>query len=256
MGRTFLCGDIHGIASNFTSRIKWDIEDPQPDDAIICLGDVGIEYGNQVQGALRKAMKKFPGTIYVMRGNHDNRYWRDHVSTIQTYDSYVERPHENWFIEDDLLFYKKYDNIKYIRDEGGVYNINGSNILFIPGAYSIDKYYRLDKGYPYEEEEQLTWVEQNNILTLAEQYKNQIDYVCSHTSPLCVQPYYKDLFLDFIDQSRVDKNMEMFLDEVYRILGKNVKRWYFGHFHDDRNISTNFTMLYNIIVKLGEKIER
>ena len=244
MNNIYVTGDIHGNSISFRQRIQNYIPDADETDSLICLGDVGLEYGNKTQGNLRKQMSHFPGTIYVMRGNHDTRYWRDHENSI-----------DSWVIENDLLYRKKYDNIKYIKDSGGLYNINGNNILFIPGAYSIDKYYRLDNGFPYEFEEQLKWHEQNNIFNIVTQ-NQKIDYVCSHTAPLCVYPYFKDLFLNFVDQSQVDNNMEKFLNEIYILIGKSVKRWYFGHFHDDRDVSTNFTMLYTEIVKLGEKLER
>ena len=264
MGRIFIMGDLHGLATNFTSRIKWYIQDPQEDDIIICAGDVGLEYGNQVQGSLKKAMKKFPGTIYVIRGNHDNRYWRNHTDVIETYTDYIEKPNDGWAFDNDtfptLLYQKKYPNILYVKDGGGVYTINGYRFLFIPGAYSVDKDYRLSRGYPYEPEEQLTWLEENQLLSAIE-YCNtpeetalnslRIDYVVSHTAPLGTQPYYKDLFLNFVDQSTVDKHMEYFLDEVYNLLDNNFKHWYFGHFHDDRTFG-KFTMLYTKIQEIGE----
>ena len=254
MGRTFVCGDIHGVAANFTSRVKWDIDNPKEDDIIICVGDVGLEYGNQVQGSLKKAMRKFPGTIYVMRGNHDNRYWRDHTETIETYMDYIEKPKAGWAFDDDtfptLLYQKKYPNILYVRDGGGVYTINGHRFLFIPGAYSVDKEYRLAKGLPYEPQEQLTWLEENQLLAAIED-SLEIDYVISHTAPLGTQIYYKDLFLDFIDQSAVDQHMEYFLDEVYHQLNGKFKHWYFGHMHDDRQFG-KFTMVYTKIQEIGE----
>lgn len=256
MGRTFIFGDIHGIFSNFTSRVNWYIQEPKEDDVIICCGDVGLEYGNQIHGSLKKAMKKFPGTVYIMRGNHDNRYWRDHTETIETMSSYIRKPVDGWLFNNDeypsYLYQKKYPNIKYIQDEGGIYDINGHRFLFVPGAYSVDKEYRLAKGYPYELQEQLTWTEENQLLRDIESWKNSIDYVISHTAPLGTQPYYKDLFLDFVDQSKVDKHMEYFLDEVYNLLDNNFKHWYFGHFHDNRSFG-KFTMLYTKVAEIGEE---
>ena len=264
MGRIFIMGDTHGLASNFTSRVNWYIDNPREDDVIICVGDVGLEYGNQVQGALKKAMKKFPGTIYVMRGNHDNRYWRDHTETIETYIGYIEKPCNGWMFDNDtfptLLYQKKYPNILYVKDGGGVYTINGYRFLFIPGAYSVDKEYRLAKGLPYEPQEQLTWIEENQILSAID-YCNtpcetalnslEIDYVISHTAPLGTQIYFKDLFLDFIDQSTVDNHMEHFLDEVYHQLNNKFKHWYFGHYHSNRSFG-KFTMIYSEVVEIGE----
>lgn len=239
MFNIYLMGDIHGLASSFNFRVQQYINNPSENDIIICLGDTGLEYGNCVQGSLKKAMHRFHGQVYVMRGNHDNRYWEQHQ--------------DQWIIQDNLMYQKKYDNIKYIKDEGDILSINGQNILFIPGAYSIDKDYRLSHNLPYEFKEQLNYFEMCDLYDKAA--ATHIDYVISHTSPLCVEDSYKDLFLDFIDQSKVSKTMEKFLDEIYVLVGKDVKRWYFGHFHDDRNIPPNFTMLYSQVVKLGESVE-
>ena len=255
MSRTFLMGDLHGVAANFISRVKWNIDNPKEDDVIICVGDVGLEYGNQIQGALKKAMKKFPGKIYVIRGNHDNRYWRDHTKVNQ---ENLIVPTSGWHYDNPqypmLLIQNKYPNICYIRDEGGIYNIKDRTFLFIPGAYSIDKEYRLNNNFPYEYEEQLSLVEKNKLYDEIEQYINgggRIDYIVSHTAPLGTEPYYKNLFFSFIDQSKVDKSMEYFLDEIENLLHNNYKHWYFGHFHDNKDFG-KFTMLYDKVVQIGD----
>lgn len=255
MGRIFMCGDLHGSAIDFKQRVNNYIPEPQEDDIIICCGDVGLEYGGQIQGALKKAMSKFPGTIWVMRGNHDNRYWKCHTKTMK---GYVEKPNKNWHFDNDisptLLIQDKYPNIWYVRDEGGIYNINGYNFLFIPGAYSVDRYYRLNTGRPYEPAEQLTWSEENQLLASLEyslSIGKHIDYVVSHTAPLGTQIYFRDLFLSFIDQSAVDSHMEYFLDEIYKILNNDFKCWYFGHYHDTRSFG-KFTMLYHQIQEIGD----
>lgn len=252
MDRIFIMGDLHGSATAFKERVNNYIFEPHLFDTIICVGDVGIQYGEQTQFALKKAMRKFPGTIYIMRGNHDARYWARNTETFKTCSEYIERPINNWVIDGDLLYQKKYPNIKYVRDGGGIYNINGYNFLFIPGAYSVDKQYRLFHNLPYEPQEQLTWLEENKLWTNIENHLslgNRIDYIISHTAPLGTQIYFKDLFLDFIDQSTVDNHMEYFLDEIYKMLNSSFKRWYFGHYHDDRSFG-KFTMLYNKIQEI------
>lgn len=255
MNRIFITGDLHGLASNFIFRLNQYIENPTEEDILICVGDVGLEYGNQIQGALKKAMKKFPGKIYVMRGNHDNRYWRDHTRVNQ---ENLIMPVSNWHYDNPqcpmFLIQNKYPNIFYIRDEGGIYNIEDKTFLFIPGAYSIDKEYRLNNNFPYEYEEQLSLVEKNKLYDKIEQYINnsgRIDYIVSHTAPLGTEPYYKNLFFSFIDQSKVDKSMEYFLDEIENLLHNNYKHWYFGHFHDNKDFG-KFTMLYNKVIQIGD----
>ena len=257
MSKIYIMGDIHGSAGDFTYTVNKYIDNPTAEDIIICAGDVGLEYGNQVQGALKKAMKKFPGKIYIMRGNHDNRYWRDHTEVNQ---ENLIIPTAGWCYDIPecpmFLIQKKYPNIYYIRDEGGIYNIEGRTFLFVPGAYSIDKDYRLNKNLSYEYEEQLSLVEQYLLYSQLKQYiqiGRRIDYVVSHTSPLGLEPYYKDLFLSGIKQSTVDKSTEYFLDEIEKLLHNNYKHWYFGHFHSDRSFG-KFTMLYDEVVELGETV--
>lgn len=74
MSKIFVTGDIHGYTPTFKLRLYYSQYDFQKDDVLICTGDVGIEYGKKVQHTLKEAMRDFPGTIYIMRGNHDNRY--------------------------------------------------------------------------------------------------------------------------------------------------------------------------------------
>lgn len=255
MSNIYITGDIHGNAPSFKQRIKYYIPNATKDDILICAGDVGLEYGSFIQSSLKKAMHQFPGQVYIIRGNHDNRYWANHTTNneadngwqIQSIESFA--PH--------LIYQKKYDNIKYIRDEGDILSIKGNNILFIPGAFSIDGTYRLSNNLPYEYNEQLTYKEMMQLFDKVVEFTqyNTIDYVISHTAPLCTEKNYKDLFLDFIDQTQVNKSMEKFLDEIYTLIQKDVKHWYFGHYHDDRDIAPNFTMLYTEVVKLGDSIE-
>lgn len=83
-----------------------------------------------------------------------------------------------------------------------------------------------------------------------------IDFVIGHTFPLHIEPCYKDLFLDFIDQSTVDKNTEMFLNTLSRDFEKNFafKHYFGGHFHDDRELNNYYTMLYHKIANIEDYI--
>lgn len=257
MTKIWITGDIHGNAASFKQRIEHYILNATEQDILICAGDVGLEYGNQIQGSLKKAMKKFPGSVIVMRGNHDNRYWDRHI--------FNNPDTQNWRYVDDksyppqFIYQKKYPNIWYVRDEGGIVSIGGYMFLFLPGAYSIDKYYRLQNNLPYTFDEQLNYVEMTDLIDKLQNwfyYGGHIDFVISHTFPLSWEPCYKDLFLNFIDQSQVDKNTEKFLDNIEKILDNNYIHWFGGHFHDDRELNEKVTMLYSKIVEIGDYIER
>lgn len=263
MGRIFCCGDVHGAGYDITSLIA-QIKNPAEDDIIIMCGDAGFEYGTYIQGSAKKAAAKFPGIWIVMRGNHDNRYWEEHCEI--RYDNNHEpcqwTPHQGWeFTEDgQYLYQKKYPNIKYVNDTGGLYTINNYNFLFVPGAYSVDKHYRLETRRPWNPKEQLTYKEQHHLLDITiDCNKNNIpiDFVIGHTFPLSKEPWYQHLFLDFIDQSKVDKSTEQFLDILRKEFEKNpaFKHYFGGHFHSDIKMGNKYTMLYHIIAELTDYIE-
>lgn len=244
----WIAGDIHGYAPNWQDVVD-QIPDADKNTKIILCGDVGLEYGEYINGQTKKLMKKFPGEIIVLRGNHDNRYWRDH------YDD------PKWHIEGDYgyaygeyLVQDKYPNIKYINDVGGVYYIDGYHFLMIPGAYSIDKYYRIQNNYSYEPFEQLTKAEMRDIEKKVYIWRNKIDYVVSHTAPRHLEPWFQYLFINNIDQGSVDKTMEKWMDEIAWELehSNNFKHWYFGHFHADIRCGDKYSMLYKIPQKIGE----
>lgn len=242
----YITADIHGDKCEAIGRAE-QISDFDDDNIIIIAGDAGLEYGNYNMGATKKTMNKMPCSWLVMRGNHDNCYYANHWQD------------GDWHIDTTLynapvIIQNKYPNIHYIMDEGGIYNVQDNKILFLPGAYSIDKDYRLIKGWPYNPREQLTEEDFQNLYNDFIESNVAIDYVVSHTCPLQLEPHIQYLFLDFIDQSFVDKRTEKSLDKFYDqiIQKKSFKHWYFGHFHDTKQITDKVTMLYRRVKKLGE----
>lgn len=233
----YVTGDLHGNVAEVRERLA-QIPAPTEDDYIIVAGDAGLEYGGQIMGSVKKVMKKFPGKWIIVRGNHDTRYWRDHW--------------DSWLVTEDgnFLYQKKYPNILYVRDGGQISDIGGYTILFVPGAFSIDKEYRIKRNLLYEYEEQLTESEIANLKLLAENY--QIDFIIGHTYPIGIEPFLRYLFLDNIKQSSVDKTMEYAIEDI---LNQNTtwKHYFFGHMHDDKlNILNKYSLLYHKVINLQD----
>ena len=74
----------------------------------------------------------------------------------------------------------------------------------------------------------------------------EVDYILSHTCPEYMMP--TDLFIDGLDQGRVDRSTEKWLEEIAK--RTKFSKWYFGHFHTNRKY-THFEILYHEIKKLG-----
>ena len=222
MGRVFIRGDCHGkfdFLPLFCEAYQTTIE-----DTLIILGDAGINFWlNNTDRNLKKRISQCPITLFCVHGNHEER-----PQNISTYKAaYYEKYSCNCWYEE------KYPNILFPFN--GTAAFNGKKFLIIGGAYSVDKLYRLERGWSWFESEQLTNLEKEAILLMIEE-ENSFDYILTHTAPLNYEPTY--LFLDFIDQAQVDKSMETFLQVVCERV--DFKHWCFGHYHDDKDLGNGF----------------
>ncbi len=221
-----ITGDTHGRVVERIQNIARDYPNYKPNEtAIIILGDAGINfYLNKSDKKNKYRINKFGYTVYCVRGNHE-----EHPGNIDSMEYIFDEEVGYW-----VYWEEDYPNIRYLAD-GFIYNFKGYRCLVIGGAYSVDKWYRLQsaaaQGSSFSgwfEDEQLTSEEMENIL---ERVKGkEVDFVFTHTCPSSFEP--RDLFLDCINQSTVDKSMEEFLEKIKNKV--NWKIWCFGHFHADR----------------------
>lgn len=232
-------GSINGL-SNFVNSIDTRTSLTK-NDIVVILGDAGIMYGNYVMGDLRRAMAKYPCTFFIMRGNHDKRYGK-----------YAQQHPERWktinFGENEAYVDYKYPNIIYARDDAAIYIIDDIKFLLIPGAYSVDKNYRIMNNMPWEKDEQLTKEELAAAVNLA--WNNDINIILSHTGPLQFQEKMKDLLLDYVINP--DNQMEETMDLIYDTIGQNID-WYWGHFHGTRDFNDNAHLIYQQAVCINKE---
>ena len=215
-----ITGDCHGRVSDRLAHIKDTMPEYEPaETAVIILGDVGFNYyKNKKDRKLKHHAADFGYTLYCLRGNHEDRAC-NMKKPIYVIDE---------FVSGMVLYEEEFPNIRYFMDCVAEYEIMGKKILCIPGAYSVDKWYRLENDWQWFAEEQLTASE----METAEVYFSDkyYDFVFSHTCPIDWEP--ADLFLSMIDQSTVDKTMEVWMGKFKeKFLWKH---WLFGHFHSDR----------------------
>ena len=209
-------GDCHGDMSRF----EWYEYPRDGTTAIIILGDAGVNYYmNKRDNSTKKKLQNSGYQFYLVRGNHEARP-EDCEGIEWNYDENVDG-----IIGIDTNF----PAIHYFCD-GGEYIINSHSCLVIGGAYSVDKYYRINKGYPYQwfENEQLDLKEREEIFNRIK--GKEFDFVFTHTCPKAWEP--TDLFLPMINQNEVDKTTEIWLDDIKDAIKYHV--WLFGHFHADR----------------------
>lgn len=248
MNKIYVFGDLHGShkpIKNFYDCYK-DHHDFNFDgtDTIILLGDSGLNYYfNHRDDNFKNALSKYPFNYFVIRGNHEERP-----------SICAEKEPEKWkteiFWDNEVYVEKRCPKIKYALDVPAYYQIPTRymhsiemgedkmidvcaryyDVLVVPGAYSVDKEYRLMNGWSWFSQEQLSLKEMFDGLKVIEENYGDFDIVLSHTCPVKYEPV--DLFLTFIDQSKVDKSMEVYLDYIDDMI--NYDLWIWGHYHTYR----------------------
>lgn len=210
--------ECHGEFNHFNKLLYQDYD---PDEtAVIILGDAGLNFFLDYRDTRAKRyLNSFGFTIYCVRGNHEFRPTQLPAGMVElVYDNDVK----NWVYQET-----NFPKIKYFLD-GSIYNIGGKRTLVIGGAYSIDKDYRRANNLIWNPQEMLNKNEQKDILENI--LGLEVDIVLTHTCPESWEP--TDLFLKNIDQSKVNKSMERFLEKVSNAI--DWKIWFWGHYHATR----------------------
>ena len=223
--KIYITGDTHG---NF-SRIErfCEANHTTTDDLLIILGDAGINYYlNERDASLKHCLSELPITLPSIPGNHEDR--PDNIPTYSEIDCCGDKAYAE----------QEYPNLIFAKD-GSIYNLNGARCLVLGGAYSVDKYYRLQRGWQWFTSEQIADTRKSEIEAILDQNNWNVNYVLSHTCPYNERPVH--MFLHTIDQSTVDNSMEVWLQKIADKL--QFTRWYFGHYHDDWD-SGKYSMFY------------
>ena len=214
----YITGDTHGKFSRIEKFCKR--YNTTKDDILIILGDAGINYsGYRYDLDVKRYIQKLPITLFCIHGNHEQR-----PQTICTYE-------EKEFYEGIAYIEPEFPNIVFGKD-GEIYNFDGYKAIVIGGAYSVDKYYRIARGYKWFDDEQPSSEIKIYVQKQLESVDWKIDVVLSHTTPYQYMPV--EMFLSGIDQRKVDNSTELWLQEIEKQL--TYKRWYCGHFHTEKKV--------------------
>lgn len=214
----YLTGDTHG---DFTRIEEFCLKmHTTKDDLMIILGDAGFNFSrNRIDSFKKELVSEYPIRVFCLHGNHEIR--------PQNISSYVEGD----FCGGKVLYEPDYPDILFAVD-GEVYEFNGLSCMVIGGAYSVDKYYRLARGYGWWEDEQPSPEIKTRVERRLAEMGQKVDVVLSHTCPLKYEPV--EVFLDFIPQDTVDKSTEVWLGQIEDKL--DYKKWYCAHYHTAKKI--------------------
>lgn len=212
----FITGDTHGEFE----RIQTLCEkmNTTKDDIVIILGDAGINYaGGDYDYRKKVALQQLPITIFCIHGNHERR-----PASISTYI-------EKTWREGTVYVEEEFPSLLFAKD-GEVYDFDGKKTIVIGGAYSVDKWFRIRCGYHWFADEQPDEEIKKEVEDRLESLNWKVDIILTHTTPFRYMPV--DMFLDGIDQSKVDNSTEEWLDTIED--KTQYEKWYCGHFHTNR----------------------
>lgn len=228
----YLTGDIHGDPTQvelFCSKMQLT-----ENDTIVMLGDVGVNYyGGKRDRLPKRILSSLPVTFLCIHGNHEIR-----PQNIPEYRPTVWNGGR-------VLVDEANPNILFAED-GEIYDLDGKKALAIGGAYSVDKFYRLHRGFGWWADEQPSELTKRKVERVVSECKG-IDIILSHTCPKKYIP--TEMFLPMIDQSTVDNSTEEWLNTIEESV--DYKAWYCGHWHTDKRID-RMHFLFQTFESLGD----
>lgn len=226
----FITGDKHANFSRLEQYLNF--AEVRSDDIVIILGDVSCNYFDDERDNIAKEkLAKYPCEFLCIHGNHEMRPWENSNNYKKKWNNgevYVENC---------------YPNILYAVD-GSIFNVSGENYIALGGAYSVDEFYLLERGYRWFGDEQPTEEIKKHCEMQLEKCQWKVDYVLSHTSPFSIMP--RECFLEAIDKNTVDNSTELWLDSIEKRL--NYKKWYCGHFHVEKKIDKTIFLYESVMM--------
>lgn len=209
----FITGDCHREFQRIQAFCQENVT--TKNDVMIVLGDASINYYlDNRDRELKSLLSDLDITLFCVHGNHEARPWE-----TGNYEEVV------W---NEGLIYREeeYPNILFAKD-GEIYDFNGKKVIVIGGAYSVDKYDRLNYGMHWFDTEQPDEDIKRYVEEQLEKVEWTVDIVLSHTVPIEAEPVWA--FISGIDELSVDKSTERWLQYIYDNLDHS--QWFAGHYH-------------------------
>lgn len=231
----FVTGDIHGGFDLDPVR-RWDRTVGHTltrDDFLVVAGDFGYPWDfSDEEAEQARWLETRAYTVLFVDGNHE------------CFDWWAGQPREEWR-GGVIQRLRPHSPVRRLC-RGEVFDLGGSSVFTLGGATSPDRDLRVE-GVDWWPDELPGDDELAHARETLDACDWHVDYVITHTCPsgLLAKALYPSPNWRHPDRDRLTD----FLDEVDARL--TYKRWYFGHFHADRDVDKRHTLLFDEVVRLG-----
>jgi DNA repair exonuclease SbcCD nuclease subunit len=193
-------------------------------DYLIICGDFGGVWYSQ-------DCKDFKSDLYWQKWLRDKTFTTLFVDgNHENHQLLTKLPQENKF---GGIVGKVIDGVYHLK-RGEIYTIEDKTFFCFGGASSHDKEHRIE-GISWWREELPTMSEMNNGLDNLDKFDNKVNYIISHCCSSKIQ-------------SEISKYYETdCLTKYFDEIENKVKfdKWFFGHYHEDREIDDKHLCIYN-----------
>ena len=249
----YVTGDCHQNFRKFNTKIFPEQKEMTKEDYVIICGDFGGVWNKEVENKEEKHLldwlEEKPFTTLFVDGNHEN------------FDRLYSYPVELW--HGGKVHKIRRSVIHLMR--GQIYEIDGKSFFTFGGASSHeiesgildpedpdfkDKKKWLDRDWQSYRVNHITWWAQElpseeemqeGRVNLAA-HDNQVDFIVTHCCATSTQM--------LIDEQKLKPDIETdYLEEIKRTI--QFKKWLFGHYHDNRNVSKKEILIYEQFVRIG-----
>lgn len=248
----YITGDTHSNFSRFEIERFPIQEQMTKNDYVIICGDFGGVWTYQKESMIEKEKldwlnnKNF--TTLFVDGNHEN-YTR----------LYNDYPVEEWH---GGKVHKIRDSVLHLM-RGEIFDIDNKKFFTFGGARSHDiqdgilnldeeeKIYEYRKRRAFFRIRDFSWWDlelptdeemQNGIKNL-KKVNYKVDYIITHCCPTSIQ--------SLLDPRYERDNLTDYLQKISEKL--EFRKWYFGHYHDYKQVNEQYVLLYEDIVLLEFK---
>ena len=185
----------------------------------------------------KEFLESLPITVFAIHGNYEQR--------PQAVGGYVEKVWRRGVVYQE----EEYPSLLFAKD-GEVFDLDGKQAIVMGGAYSIDKMVRHMYGYGWWQDEQPLGEVKRYVESRLDGLGWKVDVVLSHTTPLKYEPV--EVFMAGVDQNKVDKSTEEWLDGIEDRL--DYGKWYCGHYHTEKKVDRVEIMFENFDMFCVDKI--